>query len=148
MSVLAGKFREAWRRISRIDVAAVVLMFVGTVFYWMDRFAPLGALAGFLKFLGVLAAVYLFFRFIGWSKSRLLWSLRNRLIVAYVFIAVVPVLLLATLAGLGARILYSRPANVASSRDRKSTRLNSSHITISYAVFCLKKKKKIITHTT
>src|SRR5437773_12418379 len=29
----------------------------------------------------------------------------------------------------------------AVSTDRKSTRLNSSHITISYAVFCLKKKK-------
>src|SRR5690349_22940498 len=28
------------------------------------------------------------------------------------------------------------------SRDRKSTRLNSSHVEISYAVFCLKKKKK------
>src|SRR2546427_4726520 len=28
-------------------------------------------------------------------------------------------------------------------RDRKSTRLNSSHSQISYAVFCLKKKKKI-----
>src|SRR6266498_4777615 len=28
-------------------------------------------------------------------------------------------------------------------RDRKSTRLNSSHVRISYAVFCLKKKKKI-----
>src|SRR5690242_21010289 len=28
-------------------------------------------------------------------------------------------------------------------RDRKSTRLNSSHMSISYAVFCLKKKKKI-----
>src|SRR5437773_7031051 len=28
-------------------------------------------------------------------------------------------------------------------RDRKSTRLNSSHITISYAVFCLKKKNRI-----
>src|SRR6266481_6966151 len=28
--------------------------------------------------------------------------------------------------------------------DRKSTRLNSSHSSISYAVFCLKKKKKII----
>src|SRR2546426_6372135 len=27
------------------------------------------------------------------------------------------------------------------SRDRKSTRLNSSHLVISYAVFCLKKKK-------
>src|SRR2546426_2960518 len=37
--------------------------------------------------------------------------------------------------------------------DRKSTRLNSSHLVISYAVFCLKKKKKspklhIATHTT
>src|SRR5215469_18117704 len=29
-----------------------------------------------------------------------------------------------------------------SARDRKSTRLNSSHVEISYAVFCLKKKKK------
>src|SRR5437868_14003928 len=32
-------------------------------------------------------------------------------------------------------------------QDRKSTRLNSSHVSISYAVFCLKKKKKKI-HTT
>src|SRR3712207_7200704 len=30
-------------------------------------------------------------------------------------------------------------------RDRKSTRLNSSHANISYAVFCLKKKKNTIT---
>src|SRR5690242_21487768 len=30
--------------------------------------------------------------------------------------------------------------------DRKSTRLNSSHMSISYAVFCLKKKKKIFQH--
>src|SRR5215813_15197576 len=30
----------------------------------------------------------------------------------------------------------------ATMRDRKSTRLNSSHVRISYAVFCLKKKKK------
>src|SRR3712207_8348006 len=31
--------------------------------------------------------------------------------------------------------------------DRKSTRLNSSHANISYAVFCLKKKKNFITYT-
>src|SRR5437899_5376436 len=31
---------------------------------------------------------------------------------------------------------------VDAARDRKSTRLNSSHLGISYAVFCLKKKKK------
>src|SRR3712207_7712953 len=33
---------------------------------------------------------------------------------------------------------------VVSDVDRKSTRLNSSHANISYAVFCLKKKKKLI----
>src|SRR3712207_7697757 len=33
----------------------------------------------------------------------------------------------------------------ASGRDRKSTRLNSSHANISYAVFCLKKNYKLIT---
>src|SRR6266403_3964663 len=31
-------------------------------------------------------------------------------------------------------------------RDRKSTRLNSSHVESSYAVFCLKKKKNLITY--
>src|SRR2546426_9614088 len=31
---------------------------------------------------------------------------------------------------------------LSGSQDRKSTRLNSSHLVISYAVFCLKKKKK------
>src|SRR5690242_21411745 len=40
-------------------------------------------------------------------------------------------------AGVGARV---RRAHVPA--DRKSTRLNSSHMSISYAVFCLKKKKK------
>src|SRR5258707_9219804 len=36
----------------------------------------------------------------------------------------------------------SWPMAMPSSTDRKSTRLNSSHANISYAVFCLKKKKK------
>src|SRR5690606_39750308 len=36
----------------------------------------------------------------------------------------------------------SPPWSVAATTDRKSTRLNSSHVKISYAVFCLKKKKK------
>src|SRR5207249_5155956 len=40
---------------------------------------------------------------------------------------------------------YAIPANnpfATGGGDRKSTRLNSSHVSISYAVFCLKKKKK------
>src|SRR5690625_6211165 len=34
------------------------------------------------------------------------------------------------------------PAAAGGQRDRKSTRLNSSHVAISYAVFCLKKKRE------
>src|SRR6266487_6951932 len=53
--------------------------------------------------------------------------------------------------GCRAAITACRSRSVSSSRswppdsrrDRKSTRLNSSHPSISYAVFCLKKKKKI-----
>src|SRR5256885_15714115 len=41
-------------------------------------------------------------------------------------------------ARVGQDVLPGRPSD----RDRKSTRLNSSHLVISYAVFCLKKKKK------
>src|SRR5690625_5775216 len=39
------------------------------------------------------------------------------------------------------RILFKLDLHSAG-RDRKSTRLNSSHVAISYAVFCLKKKKE------
>src|SRR3712207_7331645 len=49
-----------------------------------------------------------------------------------------------TMIGCSRRELCKKLQNI----DRKSTRLNSSHANISYAVFCLKKKKKnIITHT-
>src|SRR5260221_5817157 len=42
----------------------------------------------------------------------------------------------------GARARVPDAARVGRRQDRKSTRLNSSHTVISYAVFCLKKKKK------
>src|SRR5438552_7304268 len=49
------------------------------------------------------------------------------------------------------RVAGTQPSGSSQSavqrRDRKSTRLNSSHQIISYAVFCLKKKKKIVTIT-
>src|SRR5258707_10057371 len=42
-------------------------------------------------------------------------------------------------------MLYGATVRSNVARDRKSTRLNSSHANISYAVFCLKKKKKYTT---
>src|SRR5256885_9450128 len=42
----------------------------------------------------------------------------------------------------GHRLLVGRDRLLAAAEDRKSTRLNSSHLVISYAVFCLKKNVK------
>src|SRR5260221_2990334 len=44
---------------------------------------------------------------------------------------------------LGAVECVAKPATLQALIDRKSTRLNSSHTVISYAVFCLKKKKTL-----
>src|SRR3712207_8617813 len=41
-------------------------------------------------------------------------------------------------------LIKSTPEGARDYLDRKSTRLNSSHANISYAVFCLKKKKNIV----
>src|SRR5207249_8647645 len=48
--------------------------------------------------------------------------------------------------GLGGVSVAKAPTHIASlgGPDRKSTRLNSSHVSISYAVFCLKKKKQTL----
>src|SRR3989442_11194199 len=43
-------------------------------------------------------------------------------------------------------VMIARGRAARFDRDRKSTRLNSSHVRISYAVFCLKKKKKKSVH--
>src|SRR2546426_8953795 len=48
--------------------------------------------------------------------------------------------------GLG-RAPRERHPGAGGAGDRKSTRLNSSHLVISYAVFCLKKKKKKTAHS-
>src|SRR5438876_1569695 len=60
-------------------------------------------------------------------------------ILPLVFRAEHPLRDIAAAAGLGPGVPRGPPVH----RDRKSTRLNSSHPSISYAVFCLKKKKAI-----
>jgi phosphoserine phosphatase RsbU/P len=105
MTALSANFRHAWRRLSRIDLFAILLMLAGAICAILGLG---GGLASLLKFLAVLATVYVVFRFAGWWRTRLLWSLRNRLIVAYLFIAVVPILLILTLVVLAGQILYSQ----------------------------------------
>ncbi len=104
----ASKLRSLWDRISRIDLAALLLALAGGLAY---LFELEGSISNYLKFVALLAALYLFYRVLAWGRSRLLWSLRNRLIVAGLFIALVPVLLLVLLAVRSAGILYSQLAS-------------------------------------
>ena len=105
MTALAANLRNIWRRLSRIDALAILLILAGGACVLLNL---TGGLASFLRFLAVLATIYALFRLAGWWRTRLLWSLRNRLIVAYLFIAVVPILLILTLVVLAGQILYSR----------------------------------------
>ena len=104
----AANLRSAWNRISRIDLAALLLAVAGGLAY---LFEVQGKISDYLKFVGLLAALYLLYRVLAWGRNRLLWSLRNRLIVAGLFIALVPVLLLVLLAVRSAGILYSQLAS-------------------------------------
>jgi phosphoserine phosphatase RsbU/P len=104
----ASNIRTVWDRISRLDLAALLLAAAGGLAY---LFAVEGSISNYLKFVALLAAIYLLYRLLAWGRNRLLWSLRNRLIVAGLFIALVPVLLLALLAVRSASILYSQLAS-------------------------------------
>jgi len=96
---------QIWRRLSWPDLAAIIFVILGLTVWLAERS---GGAYSFAKFAGLLSAGYLAFRAISWWRNRLLWSLRNRLIVAGLFLAMVPVLLLLTLAALGGQIFDSQ----------------------------------------
>jgi sigma-B regulation protein RsbU (phosphoserine phosphatase) len=97
-----------WKSLSKLDWTAVAVILLGIWAGWSGNPLQGDAVMRFLRFLALLALFYLVYRF--WSRWRaeLLWSLRNRLIVAYVFIAVVPILLLVILAGRARQIIYAQ----------------------------------------
>ena len=105
MTSFRANLKEVWSRLTWPDLVSTAVV-AGGLLAGIFEFS--GGFFSFLKYLAVLASFYLLFRFIGWWRNRLLWSLRNRLIVAYLFIAAVPILSIVTLVVLAARILYSQ----------------------------------------
>lgn len=100
--------RRLWifvRRTSPFDRIALAVVVV----YLLLRIARplLGSLSipSVLDFSAFLAVVYLAVRLVPWIRRRLLWSLLNRLVVVYVFIAVIPIVLLLTMVGVAASLL-------------------------------------------
>ncbi len=108
MTGIENQPRAFWKSLSKVDWLALIIALAGLMATWVS--APLHDEPGmgFLRYLAVIAVFYLVYRF--WSRWRgeLLWSLRNRLIVAYLFIAFVPIILLLILAVLAAQIIYSQ----------------------------------------
>jgi phosphoserine phosphatase RsbU/P len=108
MNLRENQQSSFWRGLSALDWAAFVLCGAGfLLMYARDILLALPGL-GLLRFLGILAAFYLLYRFWTRWRTQLLWSLRNRLIVAYLFIAVVPIILLLIFASLLGQIIYSQ----------------------------------------
>ena len=105
MNSFQANIIRVWRRLSRPDLVGIVLALLGAAAWALGLN---GGIYSFAKYLGLLSAGYLAFRGIAWGRSRLLWSLRNRLIVAGLLLAVVPVLMLVVLAALAGQILYSQ----------------------------------------
>jgi sigma-B regulation protein RsbU (phosphoserine phosphatase) len=94
-------------RTHRMARFAALVAIYGLALRVAARFA--GGVAGgwwLLFWLGLIATgIYYLARFVGFVRNRLLWRLRRRLIVTYLFIAVVPILLILVLAWLGAYII-------------------------------------------
>ena len=97
-----------WKSLSVVDWVAVVLCGLGLLALGAGNSQQGLRPLGLLRFVGLLAAFYLLYRFWSRWRTQLLWSLRNRLIVAYLFIAVVPIILLLILASLLGQIIYSQ----------------------------------------
>ena len=90
----------------RMARLACYLAGLAAVLYGLEKLLAVFKLAwgehlgGWVGFLAFLAGVLFFILGFRWVKRRILWRLRNRLIVTYVFIGVIPAVLLVVMAGL------------------------------------------------
>ncbi len=132
-------YRNLLRRITPLDRIALAIAALFLI-VWTARIAGYSPpLAGFIEFCFFLSLGYLAYRVLVWARRRLLWGLRNRLIVAYIFIAVAPVVMLLAIGAITARMVYSQLAGyllvqdvehhidiVADAADTVASTLNAS----------------------
>jgi phosphoserine phosphatase RsbU/P len=100
--------KSFWKSLSPWDWLAAFVCLLGFAATWNRDYLYGLPGVGLLQLAAGVAAFYLFYHFWTRWRSQLLWSLRNRLIVAYLFIAVVPIILLLIFAGLLGQIIYQQ----------------------------------------
>lgn len=110
------------RRVGRSDKVFVCLLALAVA----AKYAfPGGAIELLLAFLAFLAGVVVAFKWAGFGIRKLIWRLRYRLIVTYLFIAVVPIVLMAILVWIGAGMFTGQIAAylVTSELERRTNEL-------------------------
>jgi sigma-B regulation protein RsbU (phosphoserine phosphatase) len=117
--------KSRWKRLGKLDQSFIVL---AALYLVLLLFAPEGGFTLFLEFVVIVLGIWELLRLTRIGLRRAIWRLRNRLIVTYVLIAVVPILLIITLVGLGGYILASQVAIyvVRSELDRRVASLQSA----------------------
>jgi phosphoserine phosphatase RsbU/P len=119
------KLQSLWRRAGKLEkaFALVLVLYLILLAVWRDSgFETFAALATYIL------GAWLALRLLRIGLRKITWRLRNRLMVAYLFIAVLPILLILTLVGLGGYMLATQVAVylVRSELDRRVASLESA----------------------
>ena len=98
---------------------------------------------GFFEFIFVACGIFLLFR---WVRRKLLWRLRNRLIVTYVFIGVIPVVLILTMFGITGYLIGNQITTMMVQRDLLSevSSLETLNSTVLLEVARQEEKKSVV----
>jgi phosphoserine phosphatase RsbU/P len=125
--------KTVWKRLGKLDKAFLILLLVYVVLLLI---VPASSFVSLLQFILFILGVWLVFRLTRAGLRKAIWRLRNRILVTYVLIAVVPILLILILAGLGSYMLAGQVAvylarseldrRVASMQDAADTLLHTN----------------------
>src|ERR1700761_6769641 len=113
---LQTSIRTFWQRRSRLARITIYFAFAYALLTLLRR-TTLPGIGGWSTFVGFICLVLLLILGFRWLRKEFMWRLRNRLIVTYVFIGVIPVLLLAAIAGIAAWGFASQFATYVISSD-------------------------------
>ncbi len=124
-----GKLAFVTLYLLALDVLLVLIEKVAGLFH--GSFAA--SLGGWTLFLSVVVGTFACVLGARWASARLLWRLRNRLVVTYIFIGVIPLILLASLAGLAFYLFSGQFAAyiLTSKLDSELRSLNAANLIIS-----------------
>jgi sigma-B regulation protein RsbU (phosphoserine phosphatase) len=119
------KLQSLWRRAGKLEkaFALVLVLYLVLLAVWRDS-----GLETFAAFVTYVLGAWVALRLLRIGLRKLTWRLRNRLMVAYLFIAVLPILLILTLAVLGGYMLAGQVAvyMVRSELNRRVASLESA----------------------